>query len=787
MLMFNFRRSASASCVALFISAIALFIIAIRPTPALSSGPPPPNIERRIDALLARMTLAEKLGQLQMLDGEAGGNFRPEHRDMIRKGLLGSTLNVRGVARVNELQRIAMDESRLKIPTLFAFDVIHGYRTIFPVPLGEAASFDPAAAELAARIAAAEAAAAGVRWTFAPMVDIARDARWGRIAEGAGEDPYLGSVMARARVRGFQGADYSAPDRIVACAKHWVAYGAAEAGRDYNSTDMSETTLREVYFPPFKATIDAGVGTFMSAFNDLNGVPTSANPWTLTKVLRDEWKFDGIVVSDYESVKELMNHALAADEKDAAQAALNAGVDIEMVSRLYNQHGEQLLKERKLSLATIDEAVRRVLRIKFRLGLFERPYADEARERTVISRPEHIAAAREVAARSMVLLKNERNVLPLDKSIGTIAVVGPLADSPKDVLGSWTGDGRVGDAVTPLAGIRAKVSPQTKVLYAKGVGIEGRGVTGNYDAPPPTAASNAGGTNVAQSSDEARNSTTPAAPDGIAEAVRLARAADVVVVAVGESAEMSGEAASRTSLDLPGRQSELVQAIHATGKPYVVVLMNGRPLTINWLAENSPAILETWFAGTQGGHSIADVLFGDVNPGGKLPVTFPRHVGQLPLYYNYKRTGRPPTDQKYTSKYLDVPWTPLYPFGYGLSYTEFKLANLQLSAESIRPDGQLTASVEVENTGRRAGDEVVQLYLRDVVASVTRPVKELKGFERVTLKPGEKQRISFTLTPEHLGFYNREMRFIVEPGAFKVFLGTSSADGLEANFTVVEK
>ena len=786
MLMFKFRRSASASCVAFFIVATTLFITATRPTPALSSAPPQTNIEQRIDTLLARMTLAEKLGQLQMLDGEANGNFRPEHRDMIRKGVLGSTLNVRGVARVNELQRIALDESRLKIPTLFAFDVIHGYRTIFPIPLGEAASFDPAAAELAAQIAAAEASAAGVRWTFAPMVDIARDARWGRIAEGAGEDPYLGSVMARARVRGFQGADYGAPDRIVACAKHWVAYGAAEAGRDYNSTDMSEATLREVYFPPFKATIDAGVGTFMSAFNDLNGVPTSANPFTLTKVLRDEWKFDGIVVSDYESVKELMNHALAADEKDAAQHALNAGVDIEMVSRLYNQHGEQLLKERKLSLATIDEAVRRVLRIKFRLGLFERPYADEARERMVIARPEHIAAAREIAARSMVLLKNERDALPLAKSNGTIAVVGPLADSPKDVLGSWTGDGRVEDAVTLLSGIKAKVSPQTKVVHAKGVSVEGRGVTGNYDAPPPTA-SNAGGTNVAQSSDEARNSTTPTAPDGIAAAVRLARTADVVIVAVGESAEMSGEAASRTSLDLPGRQLELIQAIHSTGKPYVVVLMNGRPLTINWLAENSPAILETWFGGTQGGNAIADVLFGDVNPGGKLPVTFPRHVGQLPLYYNHKYTGRPPTDQKYTSKYLDVPWTPLYPFGYGLSYTRFKLADLQLSAQSIRPDGQLTASVEIENTGKRAGDEVVQLYIRDVASSVTRPVKELKGFERVTLQPGERRRISFMLTPAHLGFYNRAMRFIVEPGAFKVFIGTSSADGLEANFTVVEK
>jgi beta-glucosidase len=745
-----------------------------------------PAVERKVNALLARMTLAEKLGQLQMLDGEANGNFRPEHRDMVRRGLLGSTLNVRGAARVNELQRIAVNESRLKIPVLFAFDVIHGYRTIFPVPLGEAASFDPLAAETSARVAAAEAAAAGVRWTFAPMVDIARDARWGRIVEGAGEDPHLGSVLARARVRGFQGADYGAPDRIVACAKHWVAYGAAEAGRDYNTVDMSETTLREVYFPPFKAAVEAGAGTFMSAFNDLNGVPTSANPFTLTTVLRDEWKFDGVVVSDYESVRELMNHAFAADEAEAARAALAAGVDVEMVSRLYNKHGEQLLKDRKLTLAAIDEAVRRVLRIKFRLGLFERPFADEAREAAVIMRPEHVAEARRIAARSMVLLKNEREALPLSKTLKSIAVVGPLADSPKDMLGSWTGDGRAEDAVTLLQGIRAKVSPQTKVSYVKGVAIEGRGVTGNYDAPPPSA-TNAGGTNVAPTSDEARNSTTPAHRLSIPAAVQLARDADVTIIAVGESAEMSGEAASRTSLDLPGSQSELIRAIHETGKPYVVVLMNGRPLTINWLAENSPAILETWFAGTQGGHAIADVLFGDVNPGGKLPVTFPRSVGQSPLYYNYKSTGRPPTDQKYTSKYLDAPWTPLYPFGHGLSYTQFRLSDLQLSARSIRPDGQLTASVVVENTGARAGDEVAQLYVRDVAASMTRPVRELKGFERVTLQPGERRRVEFRLTPEHLGFYNRALRFVVEPGEFKVFAGTSSAGGLEASFRVVEK
>lgn len=747
------------------------------------------ELERRIDALVARMTLAEKLGQLQQLDGEAGGNFRPEHREMIRRGLLGSTLNVRGAARTNELQRIAVNESRLKIPHLFAFDVIHGYRTLFPVPLGEAASFDPSAAERAAQIAAREASAAGVRWTFAPMVDIARDARWGRIVEGAGEDPYLGAAFARARVRGFQGDDYSAPDRVVACAKHFVAYGAAEAGRDYNTVDLSERTLREIYFPPFKAAVEAGVGTLMSAFNDLDGVPASANSFTLTDVLRGEWKFDGVVVSDYTSVEELIKHGIASDGKEAARLALSAGVDVEMVSRLYNQYGAALLSEKKLSLAQIDAAVRRVLRIKFRLGLFERPYTDEALEQRVLLSPEHRAAARELATRSLVLLKNERSTLPFDKNVRRLAVVGPLADDPKAPMGSWTGDGRVEDTVSLLTGIKAKVSPRTKVLYAKGVAIEGRGVTGNYDAAPPMT-TNAGGTNVAVAPDpaSARLATTPTAPDSIDEAVRVAREAEVVVVVVGETAEMSGEAASRTSLDLPGRQLELIQAIHAMGKPYVVVLMNGRPLTLGWLAENSPAILETWFAGTEAGNAIADALFGDVNPGGKLPATFPRTVGQEPLYYDHKNTGRPPdAGNKYTSKYLDVPWTPLYPFGYGLSYTTFKLSNLQLSAESIPRDGRLVASVEIENTGARTGDEVVQLYLTDVAASVTRPVKELKNFKRITLGPGERRRVSFTLTSAELGFYDRALRFTVEPGAFQVAVGTSSAEGLTAGFEVSER
>ena len=733
-----------------FLLLILALVLLIQPVPA--QGPRPAEIERRINELLARMTLQEKLGQLQILDGEADGNFRPEHLDLIRKGLLGSTLNVRGSARANQLQRVAMNESRLKIPILFGFDVIHGYRTILPVPLAEASSFDPALAERSAAIAADEASSAGVRWTFAPMVDIARDARWGRMVEGSGEDPYLGAAMARARVLGFQGSDYSAPNRMVACAKHWVGYGAAEGGRDYNTTDISEWTLREVYFPPFKAAKDAGVGTLMSAFNDLNGVPASGNPFTLTKVLRGEWGFDGFVVSDYESVRELINHGLVTDEAGAARAGLNAGVDMEMVSRLYNRYGEQLIKDGTLSQAAIDEAVRRVLRIKFRLGLFEKPYVDEARETAALLSREHQDAAREIAARSMVLLKNDHEALPLSKSVKSVAVIGPLADSQKDMIGSWSGDGRAADVVTLLAGVKAKLSPRTRVSYTKGCEVTGDNT------------------------------------DGFSEAVRAAREADVTILAVGEPAEMSGEAASRSSLDLPGRQLDLIKAIHATGKPYVIVLMNGRPLTINWLAENSPAILETWFAGTQGGSAIADTVFGDVNPGGKLPVTFPRTVGQVPLYYNHRNTGRPPTaDNKYTSKYLDAPWTPLFPFGYGLSYTQFQLSNLQLSAPQISPNGQVTASVELTNTGKRAGDEVVQLYIRNVGVSRTRPVRELKGFERVTLQPGERRRVQFTLTREQLGFYDRDMRFVVEPSTFKVIVGTSSENGLESSFEVVAK
>ncbi|MCA1562505.1 MAG: beta-glucosidase BglX [Acidobacteria bacterium] len=601
---------------------------------------------------------------------------------------------------------------------------------------------------------------AGVHWTFAPMVDIARDARWGRIAEGAGEDPYLSAVMARARVRGFQGDDYSQPDRVIACAKHWVAYGAAEAGRDYNTSDMSEHTLRSVYLPPFKAAVDAGVGTFMSAFNDLNGVPTSANPFTLTQVLRGEWKFDGLVVSDYKSVVEVINHRVAADEADAARQSLAAGVDMEMVSRSYVTNGPRLVNEGRLPIGVVDEAVRRVLRIKVRAGLFDRPYADEGREKATIMQPEFRAAARELAARSMVLLKNDRAVLPLSPSVGHLAVIGPLADDRPNMMGSWTGDGRADDVVTVLAGIRAAVPTGTRIVHAAGAALDVKMLMD-------------GGTGR----DAGRAS--------IDEAVKAARAADAVVLVIGETGGMSGEAASRTSLDLPGRQLELAQAVIAAGKPVAVVLINGRPLSIPWLAENAHAILEAWFPGTEAGHAVADVLFGRVSPGGKLPVTFPRTVGQVPIYYNAKSTGRPPTEaDKYTSKYLDVPWTPLYPFGYGLSYTEFRLTDLRLGAGVIAPDGSETVSVAVENIGNREGDEVIQLYVTDVVRSVAPPVQELKGFQRITLRPGERRRLSFTLTSEHLGFYNREMKWIVEPGEFRIRVSNNSAGGLTGRLDV---
>jgi beta-glucosidase len=729
----------------------ALLLAAAPASAALNAG-----VEARIQKILDSMTLEEKLGQLQQLGGPIEGS--PELIELAAKGRLGSTLNVRGAKNVNAIQRAAMEKSRLKIPLLFGFDVIHGYRTVFPIPLALASSWDPALVERASRLAAKEASLDGLRWTFSPMVDIARDPRWGRVAEGAGEDPFLGAAMARAYVRGYQGDDLRSSDSLAACAKHWVGYGAAEAGRDYSTTELSERTLREIYFPPFQATVDAGALTFMSAFNDLNGVPSSANSFTLTQVLRGEWGFSGFVVSDWDSVGQLIPHGIAADGADAARQALNAGVDMEMDDRLYVSELPALIKSGKVTAATVDEAVRRILRVKLELGLFEHPYADEKLASGAPDAPAR-AAAREAAVRSLVLLKNDGGVLPLSKNLKTIAVIGPVADDGGATIGSWFGDGRSTEAVTILAGIRA-ASPAARVIYATGCPV---------------------------------NEMSDA---GFAAALEAARRADAVVLVLGEAGDMTGEASSRAFLDLPGRQLDLAKAVLAVGKPTVVVLLNGRPLTIAELAERAPAILEAWQPGTEGGHAVADVLFGDVNPGGKLTMTFPRAVGQVPLYYNHKNTGRPPVEgdhnpsgrpwedaNHYTSKYLDIDVTPLFPFGHGLSYTTFALSDLRTASDK---HNRFTVGATIANTGARAGDEVVQLYIHHVSASVTPAVRELKGFTRVSLKPGEKKDVSFTLGPRELGLWGADMKWSVEPGTVEVFIGTSSVGGLTAKLTVAK-
>jgi len=697
---------------------------------------PDQSINTRVKDLLGRMTLEEKIGQMCQYSG-----FEEKHEALVKQGKMGSLLNVYGAENTNKVQRVALEHSRLSIPLIFGLDVIHGYSTIFPIPLALASSWDPEIVRKTASIAADEAASEGIHWTFSPMVDIARDPRWGRIAEGAGEDPYLGSAMARAMVEGYQGNDLADPSTIVACPKHYVAYGGAEGGRDYNTVDVSERVLREIYLPPFKAAIvEAQAGTTMSAFNDLNGVPASANRYTLTSILREEWGFDGFVVSDWNSIGELVNHGIAGTPAEAGREAVNAGVDMDMQGNVYQGNLAQLVKEGHVSEKAVDEAVKRILRIKFRLGLFERPYVDPERAARVIQSEENIEVALEAARRSIVLLKNEGNLLPLKKDIGSVAVVGPLADDRSAPLGSWSCQGNSKDVVTVLDGIKSRFSPKTKVLYAKGCEVEGTST------------------------------------QGIEDAVRIAKESDVAVVVVGESAEMSGEAACRASLDLPGVQEQLVRAICGTGVPVVEVLMNGRPLSISWSAEHVPAILEAWFLGIQGGNAIADVLVGNHNPGGRLPATFPRSVGQVPIYYNHKNTGRPPSPDKWTSKYLDVPSTPLFPFGHGLSYTRFEYGNLQIGPKRIGPGGKVKISAEVKNIGDRKGDEVVQLYLRDVVASVTRPVKELKGFKKTTLERGEKKTVNFTLSSEQLSFINRNLKRVVEPGTFKVMVGRSSED-----------
>ncbi|QGZ43092.1 beta-glucosidase [Pseudoduganella flava] len=715
--------------------------------PALARDQIDKSVDVKVDALLAKMTLQEKIGQLHQLSGrEATGPESAKRASQlaeIETGNVGSMLNVKGAQDTRAMQALAL-KSRLKIPLLFGLDVIHGYKTVFPVPLGEAASWDLEAIERSAQVAAREASAAGLHWTFAPMVDIGRDPRWGRVMEGAGEDTYLGAQIARARVKGFQGARLGSTDRIMATAKHFAAYGAAIAGRDYNAVDMSLQQLYEVYLPPFKAAADAGVATFMNSFNSLNGVPATGSALLQRDILKGAWKYPGFVVSDWASIKEMVPHGYAADEADAAVKALNAGSDMDMEGEVYIAHLAQAVKAGKVPQKNVDDAVRRILRKKFEMGLFDDPYrfSDPKREQVVLADPQHRAAARDVARKSLVLLKNERNVLPLAKSGRRIAVIGPLADSKRDLEGGWVVSDVRGDVVTLLQGIRGQ-APGAQVSYA--------------------AACAPGCANA----------------DGFAAAVDAAAKADVIVLAVGETWDMSGEAKSRTDIGLPGRQTELFQRLKATGKPVVAVLFAGRPMIFNEIADQADAILYAWFPGSEGGNAVADVLFGDYNPSGKLPATFPRNLGQIPITYAQTMTGRPVVDEKnivYRSAYIDSPNTPRYAFGHGKSYTEFGYSGLRLDKATLRQGESATLSFELENKGKVAGTEIAQLYVRDMVASIVRPVKELKGFAKVQLQPGERRRVTFTIDPDTLSFFNGQLKWGAEPGAFKLMVGSASDD-----------
>jgi len=728
-------------------------------------------IESKVNALIQKMTLEEKAGQLTQM------GLTPESLELARQGRVGSFLGVLGAKQVNDAQHAVMEHSRLKIPLLFGYDVIHGYRTVFPVPLASTGSFDMPLLEQAERIAAKEATASGVKWVFAPMVDIARDPRWGRIVEGVGEDPYLGSQVASAKVRGFQGKNMADPDRVVACAKHYVAYGAVEGGRDYNTVDISERLLREVYLPPFHAAVQAGVGTLMSSFNDLNGMPGVANHHTLTDILRNEWHFDGFVISDWGAVHELLAHGTAADDTHAALDAVKAGVDMDMVDGAY-QSIPQLVKSGKLPMSVVDEAVRRVLRVKFRAGLFDHPYADPAREATDILAPESRETARRLAQESMVLLENKGDLLPLKKT-QTIAVIGPLADDKGSQLGPWAGDGQAKDAVTPLEGIVAKLGKE-HVLYAKGVDIPPfeRGVGAGVVAPAPPSATGVAGEESGK-------------PANIDDAVQAASKADLAVVFAGELAGMTGEASSRATLDLPGDQRKLIDAVVATGKPVVLVLESGRPLDISWAPAQVPAILQAWFPGVEAGHAIADLLFGDVSPSGRLAVSWPQYVGQIPVYYNHNNTGRPTAPDRWHTGYLDMSGEPLYPFGYGLSYTKFTYRNVKAefipaktASAGAKHQGTVQVSAEIGNSGNREATEVVQLYVHDRVAPTSRPVRELKGFERVTLRPGESKTVSFRVKENDLGSYDPQMRWIVPSGTYDVWVAPDSAHGVQGTFEV---
>ena len=721
------------------------------------------QVEKKIKELVSKMTLEEKLGQMSQFDpGQFGGDENTEQA--IKDGRVGSILNLVGAKRINELQKVAVEESRLGIPLIIGRDVIHGFRTIMPIPLGMAASWNTELASQAMAVAAEEAASEGVNWTFAPMIDIARDPRWGRIAESCGEDTYLDSEMAKAMVHGFQGDDLSDPKTIAACAKHFVGYGAAEGGRDYNTTYIPENQLRNDYLPPFKAATDAGVATFMSGFNDLNGVPASGNEFTLKTILRDEWGFDGLVVSDWASIAEMISHGYAANTKEAGFKALRAGVDMEMVSNCYVPNVQALLDEGKIDMAMIDRYVSNILRVKFRLGLFEHPYTDESLAAKTILSDKNKEVAKQMASESFVLLQNKNELLPLSKEINSVAVIGPLADAPHDQMGTWVFDGKKENTVTPYQALTEKLGAD-KVNFAKGLKIS-------------------------------RTKST----EGFAAAVAAAEKSDVVLLFLGEESILSGEAHCLANLNFQGAQSELLEAVAATGKPVVLVIMAGRQLTIEPALSEADAVLYAWAPGTMGGPALADMIFGDTAPSGKLPVTFPKTVGQVPLYYNHKNTGRPANYDNWTaidkipaeagqvslgntSHYLDAGFEPLFPFGYGLTYTTFEYSDLKLSAKTMKADGSIDVSVNLKNTGKREAAEVVQLYIRDRFGSLTRPVKQLKGHAKVSLQPGETKKITIALDAKSLEFYNGE-NYVIEPGGFDVWVGTNSKEGLHDEFSI---
>lgn len=732
----------------------------------------PRDMDRFIDQLMKKMTLEEKIGQLNLpVTGEitTGQAKSSDVAKRIRNGEVGGLFNLKGVERIREVQRQAVEESRLGIPLLFGMDVIHGYETIFPIPLGLSCTWDMKAIEESARIAAVEASADGISWTFSPMVDVSRDPRWGRVSEGNGEDPFLGAAIARAMIRGYQGKDMSRNDEIMACVKHFALYGASEAGRDYNTVDMSRQRMFNEYMLPYQAAVEAGVGSVMASFNEVDGVPATGSKWLMTDVLRKQWGFDGFVVTDYTGINEMIDHGMG-DQQTVAALALNAGVDMDMVSDAFSGTLKKSVEEGKVSAAAIDAACRRILEAKYKLGLFDDPYkyCDVNRPKKQIFTKEHRAIARRTASESFVLLKNE-GVLPLSKK-GTIAVVGPLANTRSNMPGTWSVAAVLDNAPSLVEGLREVVGDRAKVVTAKGSNLIG-------DADYEKRATMFG-------RELHRDNRTDR--ELLDEALKVAAGADVIVAALGESSEMSGESSSRTNLEMPDVQRALLQELLKTGKPVVLVLFTGRPLVLTWEEEHVPAILNVWFGGSEAAYAISDVLFGDVNPSGKLTATFPQNVGQIPLFYNHKNTGRPLQEgrwfEKFRSNYLDVSNEPLYPFGYGLSYTTFAYSDIHLSSTEMSADGELTATVTVTNTGSRDGAEVVQLYIRDLVGSVTRPVKELKGFEKIFLKAGESRKVSFSITPELLKFYNYDLQFVCEPGDFDVMIGGNSRDVKKARF-----